>query len=162
MESVLEKYRDHPEFQRYFQVWRQNEASIVFVPLANILRADGCLPEAREICERGLKHNPESVSGRLLLASIYWDLGQKKEADRLAREILVKMPTHPEAHKYLLGRPTVSFAPLMRTLTMAEILAKQEAFDDACAIVEELLQADPENEGLKKRLAEWRRQGASA
>lgn len=154
MQRIPDQYRDHPEFRRYFEIWQHNEASFVFVPLADMLRRGGFLEEAREVCLRGLKHHPDSVSGRLVLASIYWELGQRAEAHRLASEILERMPSHPEARKFL-GGATREVPLTMQTLTMAEILAGQGAYREACEIVQLLLQREPENERLRGRLQQW-------
>lgn len=164
--------QDHPEFQRYLAVWRKNQSSFVFVPLADMLRRSGHSKAALQVCETGLAHHPDSVSGRVILASVYFDLGKHYEADRIAREILARMPEHPEAAKFLLGelvgqeRATVEPAPLPpaftpKTITMAEILAGQGAYREAVGIAKELLVHDPQNEHLKQCVQKWEMQGRS-
>lgn len=185
MEQIPEKYRNHPAFQRYFDLWQKDESSFVFVPLADMLRSEDLLEEAREVCERGLQHHPDSVSGRLILAKVYWNLGRKEEADGIARQILERMPSHPEAQKFLLHDPLGSEATsdqreregeappalpaegvtrtpiMMQTLTMAKILAEQGAFTEARTIVQMLLQQDPDNGQLIKCLQEWQQHKAN-
>ena len=166
--EIPEILQDHPEFQRYFAVWRKNQSSFVFVPLADMLRRSGHSDIALQVCEKGLEYHPDSVSGRMILASVYFELGQKYEADRTAREILARMPGHPEAAKFLLGesahdpgttvseREFTSLAP--KTITMAEILAGQGAYREAASIIKALLLRDPQNERLQQYLREWETQ----
>ncbi len=161
MEQIPKAYQDHPQFQKYYEIWCRNEASFVFVPLADMLVKEGLLEEARTVCERGLKHHPGSVSGRLILASVYWSLGQKEAADGLAQAILKEMPDHPGAGRYLLTSPAVSSSPLPqlpKTMTMADILAGQGAYREACQIVQVLLESEPGNEKLSQRLQQWQQQ----
>jgi len=156
METVPEAMQNNPQFLRYFATWRENEASIVFVPMAEILRDAGYLEEACQVCEKSLEHHPDSISGRLLLASLYWGLQRRADADRLAREILERMPEHPEAIRYLkngLKRPLRASDPL-HTATMAEIMVKQGAFGDAVQVLRSLLKEDPTNRDIRHRLAE--------
>lgn len=156
MESIPKEFSNNAQFLRYYEIWREHEASIVFVPLAQILRDAGYLKEASEICEKSLPHNPESISGRLLLASIYWDLGKRDLADRLAREILERMPEHPDAIRYL--KTSADSAPPSRdplaTTTMADILIGQGAYSDAAEVLRKMIAGNPDNRELRNRLAE--------
>ena len=156
MERIPEEFRNNAQFLRYFEIWREHEASIVFVPLAQILRNGGYLQEASEICETSLPHHPDSISGRLLLASIYWDLGKRDQADRLAREILERMPDHPEAIRYLKGSAEAAQTPHdpLATTTMADILIQQGAYSDAADILRKMIAGNPGNRDLRNRLAE--------
>lgn len=165
---VPKTFKNHPQFTRYLELWHQDESSFVFVPLAALLREQGYLKEAQEVCAKGLSHHPDSVSGRLILASVYWDLGNKKEADRLAREILEVMPHHDEARRFLeVKAPSLSpkkpgvssYQPVApwHTATMVDILLKQGADDEAVHILRGLLNRDPKNRALRKRLKELER-----
>jgi predicted Zn-dependent protease len=156
MESIPEKFLNNPQFLRYYEVWCENEASIVFVPLAQMLRDGGYLQEASEICEKSLKHHPDSISGRLLLASIYWNLDRKEKADRLAREILERMPDHPEAIQYLQtgSGPVKNLGDPMYTETMVDILVEQGAYGDAAEVLRQLIKGNPGNRLLRHRLTE--------
>ncbi len=148
----------HPYFVRYFKVWERNNNSILFVPLAEICRGSGFLDQAREICEKGLKRFPDLVSGRLVLAKIYWDLNNKARVLDIVEGILREIPGHQEAEEIL-----QKIAPnrlkrsdsLWETCTMAEILADQGEKNGALGIVNRILTRDPANARaleLKERL----------
>lgn len=99
--NLPETLMKNPHFARYYRTWEKNQLSIVFVPLAQICREQGLLAEAREICEKGLAQHPHSVSGRLLLARVYFDLEEMGQARRLVEEILAELPAQKEAHSLL-------------------------------------------------------------
>jgi len=156
----------NPHFSRYYRTWRQNQSSIVFIPLAQICREQGLLEEAREICETGLHHHPSSVSGRLMLARIYFDLDHLAEARKLAEEVLGELPSQREAKSLLdqirrcQGEPQGrSELPadsagrgksLWENVTMARIYADQGEPKIALQILERLLASDPQDERARK------------
>lgn len=107
MKRIPKALRGHEQFCRYFDIWRRNQRSIVFVPLAEMLQTKELLAEACQVCEAGLQYNAESISGRVLLASVYSALGRQRDAERLAHEILKRMPAHSQALKYLFGTQAV-------------------------------------------------------
>lgn len=55
---------------------------------AEALKSLGNLEDATQMAERALKANPNSVSARHNLASLYGDLERKRESERLARSAL--------------------------------------------------------------------------
>ncbi len=168
MKDLPQSLRDHPQCVRYFDTWQRNEGSIVFVPLAEILKANGLLEEACSVCEQGLRHNPDSISGRLLLASVYWAINRRDDAERMAAQVLARMPDHPEASQYVTNsiapKPVTaelkpagasdSSAGLWQTPTMADILVGQGEYEAALRILGELVQKDPKNSILRRRLNE--------
>jgi predicted Zn-dependent protease len=101
MANATNQLHGDPSFLRYYNVWQGNEASFVFVPLAEIYRKNGFLSEAADVCHRGLNHNSGSVSGRFLLARIYVDQKKTREAKTLIAEILHDVPDHEEAKSLL-------------------------------------------------------------
>ena len=107
LKQIPKAVADNAQFARYWDILQMNPASIVFVPMAELLREAGCLEEARDVCEQGLRHNADSISGRLLLASVYLALGRAGEAEHLAREVRARMPGHPEAARYIKSQPAV-------------------------------------------------------
>lgn len=148
----------NPHFSRYYRTWQKNPLSIVFIPLAQICREQGLYEEAREICEQGLAHHPDSVSGRLMLAWIHFDMGKIPEARRIAEQILAEFPVQQEA-KSLLDRiircagkgktADESIKPpksLWENVTMAKIYADQGEIKIARQILDRILTNDPENE----------------
>jgi tetratricopeptide (TPR) repeat protein len=148
-------------FVRYYKIWNRNKDSIVFVALAEICRSSGHLDEARRICENGLRRNPEPVSGRLTLAKIYWDLGEKNKALPLLEGILQEVPNHQEAQGLIWKiRPEAKkkVAPaLMETCSMAQILSDQGEKEMALNILEKLLSNNPKDSRafqLKEKLCQ--------
>ncbi len=161
--NLPEELLKHPHFSRYYRTWNKNPLSLVFVPLAQICREQGLLSEAREICEQGLAHHPHSVSGRLMLAKIYFDLEELDQAKKLAEEILQEMPAQGEA-RLLLERiqrcpraelveastPTREeliqtkgiTASLWENVTMAQIYADQGEVKVARQILDRILTRD--------------------
>ncbi len=95
--NIPDSLTRHAHFARYYRTWQKNPLSVVFIPMADICREHGFLQEALEICEEGLQHNPGSVSGRLMLARIYYDRGEFGKAYEITREILEKYPSQAEA-----------------------------------------------------------------
>ncbi len=151
----------NPHFSRYYRTWQQNPVSIVFVPLAQICREQGLLTEAREICEQGLKYHPGSVSGRLMLARIHFDLDELGHAHEEVEKVLQEFPGQPEAEALLKrimrghgaaeahneaetisGEPT----PLWENVTMARIYADQGDTTTARKILEKILARQPGDE----------------
>lgn len=158
----------NPHFSRYWRTWQKNELSVVFIPLAQICREQGLLAEAREICQKGLGHHPDSVSGRLMLARTCLDLEQPNEARRLVEEVLSELPAQQEA-KHLLGKitrcgelsqeappPLPQKSSLWENMTMAQIYADQGEKKIALEILQKVLSRNPRDEqalGLQERLS---------
>ncbi len=162
MNEVPAPLREHTQFLKYFETWSRNRASIVFVPMAEILRDQGLLDEALELCKIGLEHNHDSISGRLIQASVYWALNRKTEAERVAAQVLARMPGHPEALKYapklrqeaLKQKKSVQGKDMWHTPTMAEILVGQGEYQEAIRILQELSVQDPKDRELRMRIQE--------
>ncbi len=107
---------ENPHFVRYYRTWQNNELSIVFIPLAEICREQGYLSEARAICEAGLKSQPSSVSGRLMLARILLDLQETQQASDLVDHVLTSYPAQQEARS-LAEKIRISHAVAKKTET---------------------------------------------
>ena len=142
-------------FARYFNAWQRNQRSIVFVPLSEICREHGYLQEAREICETGLRFHPESVSGRLALARIYWDLKETGPAIPALQGVLTDYPSHREAEELLCRwvpgkRPASGGGPAWETCTMAGILAAQGDRQGARILVEKILAREPGDQRARR------------
>ena len=148
----------NPHFSRYYRTWQKNELSIVFIPLAQICREQGLFAHAREICEKGLVHHPDSVAGRLMLARICLDRDEVEEARRIAEEVLRELPAQQEAQQLLqrIARcqqqtfenhsVPLQKLSLWENSTMAQIYADQGEKKIALQIVDKILAGDPENE----------------
>lgn len=86
-------------FLRYYNAWREDPASIVFVPVADYFLMYGKAEDAITVCKEGLKHNPDSVSGRMVMAKAYLTQGELKEADKELALVLELVPTHSRAQE---------------------------------------------------------------
>lgn len=64
----------------------------VFVDFADALRDSGRSDEALKVCLSGLNANPSNHSGRLLLARIFFELGNLTFAVREIKELCVALP----------------------------------------------------------------------
>lgn len=159
----------HPEllnnaiFLRYYELWQEDPTSIVFAAIAEYLIGYQLYDQAIEICQRGLKSNPELVSGRLALAKAFF---RKKEYPQ-AREILKNLlQQYPEQEKglelwHLLKeekKPETAAEKSRekagwQTVTMAKIFAAQGHKEKAREVYQHILKQDPQNreaqEGLK-------------
>jgi len=118
--------KEDPTFLRYYEILRQNPASIVFAPLAEMLIFYKCYEEAILLCKKGLEKNPESVSGRLALAKAYRGVQNFKRAGEEAKAILSQYPDHPEAGEIVNhcapSPPPQRTPPLWRTATATEVV----------------------------------------
>ena len=144
-------------FSRYYRTWQKNPLSIVFVPLAEICRERGHLSQAQEICEKGLARHPDSISGRLALARIYFDADKVTEARHLVEEILRELPSQKEARSLLervmrcQGNDQAveeitdvgASISLWENMTMAKIYADQGEVKTALGIVNKILASQP-------------------
>ena len=167
--NLPEDLTRNPHFVRYYRTWEKNRVSVVFIPLAQICREQGFLEEAREICERGLREHPHSVSGRLLLARIYFDLDQNEKAGGILAEILSDWPGQREATSLLerikrcggvtkkdpVQSDVKRSASLWENITMAKIYADQGEAQIARQMVQRILTRDPVNEKALQLLKEW-------
>jgi len=124
--NVPEELLRNPHFARYYRTWQRNESSIVFVPLAQICREQGLLDQAREICERGLEKHPSSVSGRLMLARIYFDQDHMAEARSTVVRVLDEFPGQQEAMT-LLARIRRSQGDVNEDEEITEVSSSPEA-----------------------------------
>jgi len=86
-------------FLRYYNTWREDPSSIVFAPVADYFLMYGRVEDAFKVCAEGLKRNPDSVSGRMVLVKAHLAKGQLKEADKELIRILNLLPTHTRAQE---------------------------------------------------------------
>ena len=92
---------NNPVFLRYYERWQTDPRSVVFAPISEMFRNHGLISEAIKIAEEGLKHHPNLISGRLVLAKAYLAGGEKGLAREQARLILEQMPNNEEARRIL-------------------------------------------------------------
>lgn len=151
----------HPEllnnslFLRYYNQWQQDTTSIVFAPIAEYLLHYDLLADAVKVCEAGLSHHPDLVSGRLTLAKAYVRQKEFQKARQELRRVLALVPNQEKALE-LMGRiqsEQTKFEPAPRfqtenwqTVTMAKIYAAQGHIDQAREVFQAILNRDPQNE----------------
>lgn len=166
-------------FLRYYQQWQENPASIVFASIAEFFLRYNMIDDARKVCEAGLVHHPQLISGRLVLAKILCAKGDWAGAEVTLGALLAEHPRHEAAAKIMrwierfrqapvpddtvaveVDAPTVwsdddttADIPLgWRTVTMAKIFAVQGHHDKARQIYESILHGDPGNEAARQGL----------
>ena len=61
--QLSDKYARHP-------------ASRIFAPLADAYRKAGRLDEATTVAQQGLRHHPDYVAGRVVLARAHYEAGE--------------------------------------------------------------------------------------
>jgi tetratricopeptide (TPR) repeat protein len=74
-----------------------------FVPLTNAYLQLGRFMEAMVVCKKGIKAQPESIDGKLLLARVYAEQGKVPKAVEELKGLLAVAPNAAPAH-FLLGQ----------------------------------------------------------
>jgi len=130
-------------FLRYYNAWRENPSSIVFAPVADYFLMYGKAEDAITVCKEGLKHNPDSVSGRMVMAKAYLIRGELEEADKELERVLDLVPTHSRAQELRIEidlalrgeieRPTVVVKPVVEPVEPAAATAESEPFEEKSA-----------------------------
>ena len=69
-----------PLLNKYEKILKEDKSSVVFAPLAEIYRKSGEIKKAIEICYKGLKENPDYLSGRIVLANCYYEIEDYQQA----------------------------------------------------------------------------------
>lgn len=157
MNDIPNSLKRDPNFSRYLNKWAVNEASIVFIPLAEILRKNGLLDKALDVCRKGLGFHPESVSGRLQLARILADRNDIAEARKVLLDILSCIPDQADAKEILERLKKKEKVDCFETFTMAKICLDQGDSRRALAILETVLARDPGNREAKEKWLELRK-----
>jgi tetratricopeptide (TPR) repeat protein len=117
-----------------------NPESRIFAPLADAYRRAGRISEAIEICREGLRHHPDYLSGRLVLARCHDDAGDLDAAEEAFGEVLRREPRNVVALRAL-----------------GEIALARDDPEAAAARYEEALALEPQNAELRERLDALRR-----
>ena len=161
-------------FLRYYNQWQEDPASIVFAPIAEYLLAYGLAADAIKVCHEGLKHHPQSISGRLALAKAYfrekeWALSKEQlklvlnaiPAQEKALELWEKLERElvPPAVEALKEAEAPKKVSSWETLTMAKIFAAQGHVEKARQVYEAILKREPANEEAKKGLTVLENEG---
>lgn len=173
----------HPEllnnslFVRYYNQWRDDPKSVVFVPIAEYFLRYGLVDEAIQIVQQGLEQHPHLVTGRLVLAKAFCRLQRWERAKEQLAAVLNMMSGHLGALQMLreidereermqvqkietVARPVAGSPPQgspsqgWQTVTMARIFVSQGHLDQAKEVYENILTRDPRNEAALNGLKE--------
>ncbi|MCB0415178.1 MAG: tetratricopeptide repeat protein [Bdellovibrionales bacterium] len=87
--------------EKYQLILEQQPHSKVFAPLAEAYRKMGLFRQAKEICERGVKANPDFASGRVAYAHLLVEQENYESALSQLKEALSLAPENILAHNLL-------------------------------------------------------------
>lgn len=113
----------------------ENPSSQIFAALAEAYRKKGDLDQAFRVCQNGLKVHPNYGSAHLVMAKINLDKGMYDWAETEVKKAMELDGT---------SRAT--------ELLLSEIYIYKGDFNQACRMLEQLLQDDPNNDQIKKLL----------
>ncbi len=111
----------------------ENPESQIFAALADARRKKGELDKAFRICRQGIRRHPDYGPGHLVMAKINFDRKMYDWADAELSEAI-----------RLDGRTRAT------DLLQAEIYVRQQRFDKAKTLADELFKSDPQNEYYKE------------
>ncbi|MBI2343926.1 MAG: tetratricopeptide repeat protein [Deltaproteobacteria bacterium] len=176
MNMVPELFQN-PVFARCYHRWQSDPASTAFIGVADILRVLGEYEEAIRVCREGLRHNPQLVTARLILAQSLEALGRMTEAHAVLLSILAEFPNHQTARAMeqrlspLHQRPMAAMLedPVLVPMTellcsaddvvpsgsaMADDVAEMNAFDEeeVTPVVAEFVVREKESDPLSQSL----------
>lgn len=103
MEGDIKPYNVDFEFfkERFEKIISEDQSSDKFVLLAELFRKEGNEDRAIELLLKGLRHNPDLVTARLLLGRIYSERWMIDQATKEMEEIIRVSPDNIEASKFL-------------------------------------------------------------
>lgn len=158
-----------PTFHRCYQRWVAQPTSAAFVGVADLLRARGRVADAIEVCREGLRHQPQLITARLILARCLLAQNCHEDAHAVVLGVLHEAPKNHEAldlareladvgtrddrppHSVADGRPSS-----LVTLTLGRLYAAQGHVREAQTVFQQLLHADPANREAADALARLR------
>jgi len=102
MRKLFDMTEINPELVERYQILLEKEpTSKVFAPLAEAYRKMGLLPEAKQICEAGVKAHPYFAGGRVALAKVFIELKKWEEARAQLLKATELSPDNLLAHQLL-------------------------------------------------------------
>jgi len=113
----------------------ENPSSQIFAALAEAYRKKGELDQAFRVCQNGLKVHPNYGSAHLVMSKINLDKGMYDWAETEVKKAMELDGTNRATE-----------------LLLAEVYIHKGEFNQACRMLEHLLQADPDNEQIKNLL----------
>jgi len=113
----------------------ENPSSQIFAALAEAYRKKGDLDQAFRVCQNGLKVHPNYGSAHLVMAKINLDKGMYDWAETEVKKAMELDGTNRATE-----------------LLLSEVYIRKGEFNQACRMLEHLLQVDPLNDQIKKLL----------
>jgi|GEM_PF-2812425 len=165
--------------EEYTSKLTADPGSLIFLPLAELYHKAGMADEAMDVCKKGIDAHPDYYSARVLLARLFLEKEKFAESRSELDLVLSREPNNLPANNVLALllekqgnsgesetlRKKISFlkgessdqaeeSEALTTATVAEIYFKQGLFDEAIRVYRKILETDPENAKIKKRLEE--------
>ncbi|MBD3422349.1 MAG: tetratricopeptide repeat protein, partial [Chitinivibrionales bacterium] len=131
-----------PSIQHYEEKLAATPNSLIFARLADAYRQRGDIPQAIELCQSGLEHHPEYVTGRIILGRCFLEQENLEEALLEFSRICHLDRKNPMALKML-----------------AQIYAKKGLDEKAGDLYTLLVRLDPENQSMAKLAADYQGSG---
>ena len=131
-----------PEIASYFDEWTRNPQSKVFVKLAEEYRKSGLIEEALDVCEKGLTANPKYLGGNMMLAKIYFDMGEYDKSFQEVKKV-----------------SSVQQDNLMAQNLILELYIKKGDKDNAIRVCDIISYLDPKNESVANKKKELKERG---
>lgn len=163
---------NHPYFMRYYRRWQEAPTSSAFVGVADLLCAHAHYDDAIKVCREGLTHNPDLISGRLILARCLVARGESEAAREVLGEILALVPGHVEALRLQQHVQPQLVTPVMTspagtptsnpwaTMTMARLYLMQGLRQEAREVFQAILVRDPQHAEARRGLTALEHEGA--
>ncbi len=126
-----------PEMNRLAVLWSAQPDGSCFAALAEALRKRGALEQATAVAAVGVAARPDYLPGRLVMAWIYRDQGQREAAEAELRAAMAIDPTHPVVLESLADITMDPVAPFEPAVT------PMEGFDDGFAAMNENQDEEP-------------------
>ena len=102
MRKLFDMTEINPELVEKYQILLEKEpASKIFAPLAEAYRKMGMLPEAKQICDVGVKAHPYFAGGRVALAKVLLEMEKWDEAQEQLSKATELSPDNLLAYQLL-------------------------------------------------------------
>lgn len=124
--------------EEYQLLLMRTPSSRVFAPLAESYRKMGLLQQALEICERGVKYNPEYPSGLVAYGKILFEVQRFEEAAQIFGKATVLQTDNILAHK-------------LQALSLSKLGQHKEALK----AYKQVLFLNPSDSQAKKFVTNW-------
>lgn len=124
--------------EEYQLLLLRNPSSRVFAPLAESYRKMGLLQQALEICEKGVKYNPNYPSGLVAYGKILFELQRFEEAAQTFEQAALQQNDNILAHK-------------LQAMSLSKLGQQKEALQ----AYKKVLFLNPNDNQAKKFITNW-------